>query len=97
MFITLVARFLSVFIPLSLLWILNYSVNFKTAIFIWYGGLIRGAIAYALTFRIDKSLSKQAYLIRQNTLMIVLISTLLFGSLMSLFARFLGISVEKEN
>ncbi|CDW89237.1 sodium hydrogen exchanger [Stylonychia lemnae] len=95
--ITLVARFLSVFIPLSLLWILNYSVNFKTAVFIWYGGLIRGAIAYALTFRIDRSISRQAYLIRQNTLMIVLISTLFFGSLMSVFAKLLGISVEKEN
>lgn len=62
--ITFVARFFSVFIPLSILWIMNYTVDLKTAIFIWYGGLIRGAIAYALTFRIDRSLSRQAFIIR---------------------------------
>jgi len=97
MIITLIARFFSVAIPMIILYFMRYRVNFKTLIFVWYGGLIKGAIAYALTFRVDRNLSKQAYLIRQNTLMIVLISTLLFGSLMALFARLLGIAVQKEN
>ena len=95
--ITLVARLLSVAVSFAVLWLCGYRVQLKTVVFVWYGGLIRGAIAYALTFRIDKSLSKQPQIIRQNTLMIVLISTLLFGSLMSVFAKILGISIEKES
>lgn len=63
----------------------------------WYGGLIRGAIAFALTYRlyIVKEPSHVG-VIRQNTLMIVVITTVAFGSLMTLFARLLGISVEKS-
>ncbi len=57
--ITLIARLLSVAVPLTLLWLCKYRVQFKTIVFVWYGGLIRGAIAYALTFRIDKTLSRQ--------------------------------------
>lgn len=56
--ITLVSRFVSILIPLTILHLCKKGVNLKTAIFIWYGGLIRGAIAYALTFRIDKNLSR---------------------------------------
>lgn len=57
--ITLVARLLSVAVSFAVLWLCGYRVQLKTVVFVWYGGLIRGAIAYALTFRIDKSLSKQ--------------------------------------
>lgn len=56
--ITLIARFFSVAIPMTILWLCKYKIQWKTSIFVWYGGLIRGAIAYALTFRVDRSLSR---------------------------------------
>ena len=92
--ITLLARFFSVLLPMLILCLFRHKLSFKNYVFIWYGGLIRGAIAYALTFRIDKSMSQHVSLIRQNTLMIVLISTILFGSFLSFFARVLGIKVD---
>ncbi len=97
MVITLISRLFAVLVPMAILWLFNKKLDFKHQLFVWYGGLIRGAIAYAMTFRIDKSVSKQVHIIRQNTLMIVLITTIIFGSLMSLFAKILGISVEKES
>ncbi len=66
--------------------------------FVWYGGLIRGAIAFALTYRIDKDVIKDSShlaVVRQNTLSIVVFSTVVFGSMMTTFARMLGITVEK--
>jgi NhaP-type Na+/H+ or K+/H+ antiporter len=65
-----------------------------------YAGLIRGAIAYALTYRIDRSMLKHdndLYIIRENTLLIVVFSTVVFGSMMPLFAKLLGIKVEKQS
>ena len=38
----------------------------KQQVFIWYAGLIRGAIAYAMTYRIDKSIE-----VRENDIMII--------------------------
>jgi hypothetical protein len=64
-----------------------------------YAGLIRGAIAYALTYRIDRSLLKRSVdlqVMRENTLLVVVFSTVVFGSLMTLFAKLLGIKVEKQ-
>ena len=58
MMITIIARFFAVAIPMTILYLMKYRVHYKTLIFVWYGGLIRGAIAYALTFRVDRSLSR---------------------------------------
>jgi hypothetical protein len=61
--------------------------------------LIRGAIAFALTYRIDKDVIRDTShlaVVRQNTLMIVVFSTVVFGSMMTTFARILGITVEKQ-
>lgn len=85
---------------LALRLICKKRLSFKLQSFIWYAGLIRGAIAYALTYRIDRTLlakGEDMALIRQNTLLIVVISTVVFGSMMTLFAKLLGISVEKQS
>ena len=61
--------------------------------------MIRGAIAFALTYRIDKDVIRDTShlaVVRQNTLMIVVFSTVVFGSMMTTFARILGITVEKQ-
>ena len=54
--ITLASRFFSVVVPMLLLRLCRKKLQYKQQVFIWYAGLIRGAIAYALTYRIDKSL-----------------------------------------
>jgi len=47
--------------------------------FIWYAGLIRGAIAFGLVLRIDKS-NPNRDLIVTTCLSLVLITTIFFGS-----------------
>lgn len=58
-------------------------LNFRELIFIWYAGLIRGAIAFGLVLRIDKSFAGRD-LIVTTCLSLVLISTILFGSTVGL-------------
>lgn len=95
--ITLIARLCSVFIPMTLLRLcVNHNMRIKDLVFLSYGGLIRGAIAYALTFRIDKEVAKQYPLIRQNTLMIVLVTTIIFGSAMGKVGEWLGVAAPRE-
>ena len=98
--ITLVARMFSVLISLGLLKLFSPRrwLQWKLQTFIWYGGLIRGAIAFALTYRVKIDLvsdSRHLAVIRQNTLMLVVLTTVFFGSFMAVFAKILGISVEK--
>lgn len=40
---------------------------------------------------------RDLYVIRENTLLIVVFSTVVFGSMMPLFAKLLGIKVEKQS
>ena len=52
-----------------------------------------------MTYRIEKNLlyrSEDLNVIRENTLLVVVFSTVVFGSLMTLFAKLLGIKVEKQ-
>ena len=54
-------------------------LNYKELFFIWYAGLIRGAIAFGLVLRIDRSFAGRD-LIVTTCLSLVLISTIFFGS-----------------
>ena len=71
-------------------------LNFKELSFIWYAGLIRGAIAFGLVLRIDKSFAGRD-LIVTTCLSLVLISTVLFGSTVGLIGSCLGLSASKED
>ena len=58
-------------------------INFRELVFIWYSGLIRGAIAFGLVLCIDKSFAGRD-LIVTTCLSLVLLTTIIFGSTVSL-------------
>ena len=56
-----------------------HPLNYKELVFIWYAGLIRGAIAFGLVLRIEKSFAGRD-LIVTTCLSLVLITTIIYGS-----------------
>jgi hypothetical protein len=56
---------------------------------------IIGAVAFALSLQIKPSLSPNSSLLVSSTLVVVLITTLLFGGLMSIFTKFIGLKAEE--
>lgn len=71
------------------------TINFRELLFISYGGMIRGAIAFALVMMIpydnggavcvanpDCFTSDQYYLARSTTLIVVIFTTVIFGTFM---------------
>ena len=71
-------------------------LNLKELTFIWYAGLIRGAIAFGLVLRIDKSFAGRD-LIVTTCLTLVLVSTIVFGSTVGLVGSCLGLGADKEH
>ena len=65
------------------------TIAFNELCFITYAGMIRGAIAFALVLKIDASLFGEVnkIVVTTSTLAIVMITTLLFGTFMSLVQR----------
>lgn len=68
------------------------TISFKELVFITYGGMIRGAIAFALVLTIptcsdplDCYSEEQYQLAKSTTLIIVMATTLLFGTFMKAF------------
>jgi NhaP-type Na+/H+ or K+/H+ antiporter len=55
----------------------------KELVFIGYGGLIRGAIAFALVLHINEGIKDKSVIIT-TTLILVVITTVFFGGLMPL-------------
>ena len=82
-------RFLATVGLVSLLKLCKYEskhpnpLNYRELIFIWYAGLIRGAIAFGLVLRIEHSFAGRD-LIVTTCLSLVLISTVIFGSTVGL-------------
>ncbi len=75
----------------------DMRISIKQLLLIWFSGSIRGAIAFALSLQIRPSLSPNSSLIVSSTLVVVLITTLLFGGLMSIFTKFIGLKEEISN
>jgi NhaP-type Na+/H+ or K+/H+ antiporter len=75
----------------------DMRISIKQLLLIWFSGSIRGAIAFALSLQIRPSLSPNSSLIVSSTLVVVLITTLLFGGLMSIFTKFIGLKEEIVN
>ena len=64
------------------------SVTFKQLLFISYGGIIRGAIAFALCLNLDDYLPNREVIVT-TALTLVCLTTIFFGSLMPLVSRIL--------
>ena len=95
----MLARVVSVALPMAGLRLLGRRLDWRQQVYVSYAGLIRGAIAYALTYRIDTRLLRREFdlqVMRENTFLAVVFSTVVFGSLMTLFAKVLGIKVENQ-
>lgn len=56
---------------------------------------IIGAVAFALSLQIKPSLSPNSSLLVSSTLVVVLITTMLFGGLMSIFTKCIGLKAEE--
>ena len=64
-------------------------LSFKELVFIWYAGLIRGAIAFGLVLRIEPSVSANRDVIVTTSLSLVVFTTVVFGSTVGLVGNYL--------
>lgn len=64
------------------------DVGFRELVFICYGGMIRGAIAFGLVLKIPKN-SKNPHIgiLTTTTLALVIITTVVFGSFMPIVQK----------
>jgi len=75
------------------------GIPLKDMIFIWYAGMIRGAIAFGLVLRIDGEKFANRDVIVTTSLSLVVFTTVVFGSTVSLLQRCLkskkkGVTIE---
>ena len=72
------------------------EITFKETIFLYCGGMIRGAIAFGLVLRLDMSLPNRSVIVT-TSLLLVLATTLIFGTLLPFLSKFLlAPSVEPD-
>lgn len=64
------------------------GIRFKDLIFISYAGLIRGAVAFGLVLRIDKSIENRPVIIT-TALSLVVITTVVLGSTVATVSKLL--------
>lgn len=57
----------------------NPGVRFKDLLFISYAGMIRGAVAFGLVLRIDKSVTHRPVIVT-TSLALVVLTTVILGS-----------------
>ena len=90
--IILIGRGLGTFGLIGLLKTCGYEANnkrkitFKELFFIWYAGLIRGAIAFGLVLRISPEFSNRSVIVT-TCLTLVVFSTIFFGSTVGLLGK----------
>ena len=90
--VILIGRFLGTFGLIGLLKLCGYEkhdakkITWKELAFIWYAGLIRGAIAFGLVLRIDKSMVNRGVIVT-TCLTLVVFSTIFFGSTVGLLGK----------
>ena len=101
-FVTIVGRGCSTIGLVSLLKLCGYEKNnplrltFSELAFMWYAGLIRGAIAFGLVLRIDGSFAGRD-LIVTTCLSLVVFTTIFFGSTVGLISTCLFADKEKKS
>lgn len=95
--IILIGRFMGVFLTIGIFslccgW--KHGISLKELVFIWYAGMIRGAIAFGLVLRIDKKFKNRDVIVT-TSLALVIFTTIVFGSTVSLLSKCL-FSGEKD-
>ena len=89
--VVFVGRFLGVvglLYAISIIFNHKREVTFKEAIFLFCGGMIRGAIAFGLVLRLDKHLPNRSVIVT-TSLWLVLATTLIFGTLLPFLSKIL--------
>ena len=72
------------------------GISVKQLIFIWYAGMIRGAIAFGLVLMIDPKVYGNTDVIVTTSLSLVIFTTVVFGSTVGLLQKYL-FSSESDN
>ena len=93
----MLSRFGSIFISIAIFslfkkWVID--VNCKQLTLIFFSGMIRGAIAFALSLEIKEEIAIHRDQMVSTTLMVVLITTIVLGGIMSAFAKLIGLETE---
>lgn len=90
------ARLFSIFLLPCTMFIFKKKINLnqKELKIIWYSGLIRGAIAFALSFHVETPNKK---VIIATTISIVLITTFILSTLLQSFAAYIGLVPNSES
>lgn len=103
MVVIMIGRALGTFGLISLLKICKYekhnrkAITWKELTFIWYAGLIRGAIAFGLVLRIDDSVPNRGVIVT-TCLTLVVFTTIFFGSTVGVLGKCMfGEKSEAEN
>ncbi len=90
--VILIGRFLGTFGLFGLLKLCGYEsqnakkITWKELGFIWYAGLIRGAIAFGLVLRIDNDVANRGVIVT-TCLTLVVFTTIFFGSTVGLLGK----------
>lgn len=74
----------------------NSGIPIKELLFIWYAGMIRGAIAFGLVLRIDQKYANRG-LIVTTSLSLVIFTTVVFGSTVGIWSKFLFKKKSKDS
>ena len=74
----------------------KWELGLKKLIFIWYAGMIRGAIAFGLVLRISNGSSPNRGVIVTTSLLLVIFTTVVFGSTVGLLQNCLMGSPKEE-
>lgn len=61
---------------------------------IWFAGIIRGAIAFALSLTIKSSIAPHRNILISTTLVVVIITTIVLGGLMAAVTKMIGLQKE---
>ena len=72
------------------------EISIREIIFIWYAGMIRGAIAFGLVLRIDGTKFANRDVIVTTSLSLVVFTTVIFGSTVGLLSKALFKNSEEE-
>ena len=73
------------------------GIEMKDLIFIWYAGMIRGAIAFGLVLRIDGSQYHNRDVIVTTSLSLVVFTTVVFGSTVGVLQKILFSKKKNES
>lgn len=91
-----IARFVSVFVLSGIVYFLFMRKSWKVNIYelgiIWFAGIIRGSVAFALILTLDenvddKNIRREIQIIKSSVLFIVFITTIVLGALMPTYIK----------